>query len=674
MTWMAKLYETYEAGMQLDLPDQDELMPISHTLQNAHIKITIDGNGNFERAEILEKTQIVLPATEKSAGRSSGEAPHPLADKIQYIAKDYPFYGGKKHAYFDGYLKQLTDWCNSPYTNTKIEAIKVYVEKGTVVKDLIENNIFHVDNNNDLLLSWPKDNKNDAPLIFKVLPKENGKLDQGNALVCWNVEIKGDALSETWKDDSIQKSWVAYNLSNAGKTGLCYITGKQETLAVNHPAKLRHTGDKAKLISSNDMSGYTFRGRFTDNNKSIENDGAQSVGIAYEVTQKAHNALRWLISRQGFRNGDQVVVTWAVSGKEIPQPMEGTWDFVSNDSSETLMPAEAIDNQINHARDLGQSFSTSLKKYMAGYRAKLETTDNIVIMGLDSATPGRMGVTYYQELFPDEYIDRISQWHKDFAWPQRYTTEEDVGKTKPVKKTIWPISAPPPKAIWEAIYGIHLNDSLKKNTIERILPCIVESRPFPLDLVLKAVQKATNRNSYKNDEQWLWEKHLCIACALYKGYSQRTPDNTKRRNYAMSLELDRKTRDYLYGRLLAVAEKIEEMAMIVAKEKPRTTNASRLMQRFVDYPSATWLLISKAIVPYQQRLKSKIPPLEEGYKRLLDEISDAFEIDDFNSADKLSGEYLLGFHSQRKWLREYKLKEGKWVLKENNNQDNESEI
>ncbi len=99
MSWMATLYETYEQGMLLDLPGE-KLMPISHTLQNAHINIVIDNDGNFKRASVLKKTQVVLPATEKSAGRSSGEAPHPLADKIQYVAKDYPHYGGKKKAYF----------------------------------------------------------------------------------------------------------------------------------------------------------------------------------------------------------------------------------------------------------------------------------------------------------------------------------------------------------------------------------------------------------------------------------------------------------------------------------------------------------------------------------------------------------------------------------------------
>lgn len=135
----------------------------------------------------------------------------------------------------------------------------------------------------------------------------------------------------------------------------------------------------------------------------------------------------------------------------------------------------------------------------------------------------------------------------------------------------------------------------------------------------------------------------------------------------MALEEDRTTRDYLYGRLLAIAEKIEEMAMVVADEKPKTTVASRLMQRFADNPFSTWLNIEKGIVPYQERLKNNIAPLAEGYKRLLDDVSDSFKIEEFKSKEHLTGEYLLGYHSQRKWFREHKLKEGKWILKTQDN-------
>ncbi len=651
MSWMAKLYETYEAGMRLDLPDSDQLMPISHTLQNAHIKITIDSVGSFKRAEVLEKTQIVLPATEKSAGRSSGEAPHPLADKIQYVAKDYPEYGGKKKAFFNSYLKQLDQWCSSNYSHIKARAVKQYVEKGAVVKDLIENKVLFVDEENSLLLFWPKDSETEAPKIFKVLPKEKGVLDQGNALICWSVEIQGDPISETWNDHTLQTSWVEYESEHSEQTGLCYVTGKEVPLAVNHPAKLRHTGDKAKLVSSNDMSGYTFRGRFTDSKKSIEKQGAQSVGVSFDVTQKAHNALRWLISRQGFRNGDQAIIAWAVSGADIPQPMEDIWDVMPAEIQEVSVSSSASENQIDHTNDLGQSFSVALGKYMAGYRAKLQATDNIIIMGLDSATPGRMAITYYQEFFPDDYINRISKWHKEFAWYQRHKIEKDVGKAKPVSKTIWPVCTPSPRAIWEAIYGSTVSDSLKKNTIERILPCIIEARPFPDDLVKKAVRRASNRNAYKSDEQWLWEKHLGIACALYRGFCKR--DLKQNKEYIVGLEQENNSRDYLYGRLLAVAERIEDVSLNVSGEK-RSTTAARLMQRFADRPASTWRNIELALQPYIQRLKNNRAGFLHNIQALLDEIMSKFTEGDFINDKPLSGEFLLAYHTQRFELRSKK--------------------
>ena len=72
----------------------------------------------------------------------------------------------------------------------------------------------------------------------------------------------------------------------------------------------------------------------------------------------------------------------------------------------------------------------------------------------------------------------------------------------------------------------------------------------------------------------------------------------------MSLDEGRRTRSYLYGRLLAVAENIERFALDETKET-RDTSAGRYMQRFTDHPFQTWLLISKNLKPYETRLRSK---------------------------------------------------------------------
>lgn len=644
MSWLAKLYETYEVGVGLDLPENDKLMPISHTLQNAHINIVIDGQGNFKRASVLEKTQIVLPATESSAGRSGRlPPPHPLDDKLQYIAKDYPFWGGARPSFYSEYRSLIKSWAESDFGHPKIRAIFDYIDKGTVVADLIKEKVLYIDDNGRLLKKWPFEANSELPIpsIFKVLPKEGGVLDQGSALVCWSVELEGDPNANTWTDPDLQESWIQFDALESGIKGLCFVTGVEKALSVNHPAKLRHTGDKAKLVSSNDSSGFTFRGRFTDA------DGNQAVGVSFEVTQKAHNALRWLIARQGYRNGDQAYVAWAVSGKPIPAPLEDAWSLLGKPVTIQKDIEESQESRIDHGVDLGHSFAYQFNKYLAGYRSKFELNDQIVVMGLDSATPGRMGIIYYRELMASEFFERLEKWHIQFAWPQRHTIELPNSKEgkKPISKTIWPVSSPMPRSIAEAAYGdiLKSNDTLRKSLHERILPCIVDGRPFPQDMLDSAIRRASNRN---NCEYWEWERNLGVACALFRGFHQRHPDINQRRTYAMTLEEDNRSRDYLYGRLLAIAERIEEIALSVGGEN-RPTTAARLMQRFADRPSPTWRNIELGLQPYMQRLQSSRPGFLTIRKKELDDVTSAFQPGDFSKDKSLSGEFLLGYHCQR---------------------------
>lgn len=119
----------------------------------------------------------------------------------------------------------------------------------------------------------------------------------------------------------------------------------------------------------------------------------------------------------------------------------------------------------------------------------------------------------------------------------------------------------------------------------------------------------------------------------------------------MALESDRTARDYLYGRLLAVAESIESYALSRA-EKNRDSTAARLMQRFSDRPYSTWRSIELALTPYKSRLRSSERTVGFLIKRekLLDEILGAFRADEFTSDHALSGEFLLGYHCQRQAL------------------------
>ncbi|MDU0355809.1 type I-C CRISPR-associated protein Cas8c/Csd1 [Paraglaciecola aquimarina] len=647
MSWMAQLYETYEQAMNIESMGSNYPMPVSHTIQNAHVVISIDIEGNFKRAEVLNKTQIVLPATEKSAGRSSGEAPHALADKIQYVAGDYEEYGGLKSAYFDGYQRQLLKWIESGHSNSSIEAVYRYISKKSVVKDLVREKILWAENN-ILLTSWEHKTAS-APEIFKALPKEKGKLDQGSALVCWAIESDDIKYAKTWKDPTIQQQWITYESKNTSNQAICYISGHEEPVALNHPAKLRHSGDKAKLISANDLSGFTFKGRFTDSKTSIESHGLQAASIGFLTTQKAHNALRWLINRKEstLKNGDQIIVAWAISGKDLPSafgepiPDLDIWDFspVANKQDDETEYVSDL------TTDLGAHYARKLKSYMQGYHRNLETKDTVSIMAIDSATPGRMAVTYYRKTMPKDYLDDISAWHIDFAWPQRVVKEVISAKGKSSRPVSWPVQAPSPYSIMQAIYGdvLKSNESLKKQFYNRLLPCLVDKACIPQDMLRISFQQACKST---NKDYWEWERNLGVACALYKGFYARHLDKLHRKEISMSLDTSITSRDYLYGRLLAVSENIESYALYKSEIK-RPTSANRLMQRFADRPYTTWLTIYKQLDPYIQQLSARYPNFLNSKQQILGQIMDAFQYDDFKSNKALEGEFLLGFHCQR---------------------------
>ena len=121
----------------------------------------------------------------------------------------------------------------------------------------------------------------------------------------------------------------------------------------------------------------------------------------------------------------------------------------------------------------------------------------------------------------------------------------------------------------------------------------------------------------------------------------------------MSLEQDLTSRDYLYGRLLAIADRIEGYALYIAKEK-RDTTAGRLMHRFSDHPYSTWRNIELSLLPYKSRLRSSSPRTLNWLEQQIDQVCELFQPNEFTSDRKLSGEFLLGYHCQRAKLHEPK--------------------
>lgn len=670
MSWMQKLYRTYEYVQEQGLNDEDLALPF-HMSKAVHLKVILNDKAELVGAERFEvKKQVPIQVTEKSSKRAGSTiASYALHDGLQYIAKTAGNYltieylskvaekdNGKKWKEFlagtdedkkkfadtekakykdcfEFYEKQLSGW--TEFGNLKeINIVLQYIQKGSLIEDLLEKQIFSFKDN---ILSAGKD-------------------DPFSLTIVWAVEISNDPHSDLWSKNSIKKQWIKYQESLSGEESeqpeLCYITGKRDYAAKAYP-KIE---GNAKLVSANDTSGFTFLGRFLSDK--------QAVALGRDVSQKAFNMLKWLIKRQGIRNGDQVTVAWAISGKPIPSPMkdistELDWADMENwDISAVENPDEAAAQRLpenseaspDWSVNIGRAAAQIIKKKLHGYQAELKAHEQISLIMLDSATPGRMALTYYQEFLPADYFANLDAWIDDFSWYQRYSIEVPNGK-KTDKRPQWRFVPPSPYSIAEAVYGKALSDTLKKQLYARLLPVIAggTSVPIPEDLVQKSFKVACSpfANHRPEDGEKIcsanWQRNISVACALYKGWRARHHDLSQRRTYPMSLDTQNRSRDYLYGRLLAVAENTESYALYLAGEK-RATTAERYMQRFAEHPFATWRNIELALKPYQERLRNNG---KDTGAQAIGEIMELFATDDFTCDDKLSGEFLLGYHCQK---------------------------
>ena len=631
MNWIQSLLETYEncrSNIGYSPGAARPLLPICHITTQAHVEIALDGQGRFRRAQLVDKNDstTIIPATESSASRS-GSKPHchPLTDKLQYLAGDFALHGGQVTSGFAGsptephkkYVELLTRWCSSPFSHAKARAVLAYVQNETVMQDLTTNKVLLVGDDGRLLSKERANREKNTKDIFSFLSA------QDSAVVRWVVEIPGDNESRAWHDTTLWESWINYYLASREEKDVCLVTGRAQIPTNNHPKYIRREGDNAKIISANDTSGFTFRGRFITD--------TQACGVGLDSSQKAHYVLSWLISRQGYQAEDLAVVAWAVSGAQVPQPTDDSFAAFYDDLS----------REEDRNVDTAQYVAIRLRKRIAGYRQEIGEREDVVVMAVDSATPGRLSIVYYRAMKGSEFLERIENWHETCAWRHTYhSIEEQDEKGKTRKRYIPFIGAPAPADVAEAAYGSGLDDQLKKATIKRLLPCIVDGQPIPRDLVESVVGRASGRAGLNGYD---WSKALSIACALYRKYNER------KERYEMSLDETRTTRDYLYGRLLAIADVLEERSLSQT-EKNRPTNATRYMQQFSQRPFRTWKQIHDSLVPYFMRLGGKA----YYYKNLIAEVETLFTPQDFIANKPLTGEYLLGYYCQRKKMWERK--------------------
>ena len=480
---------------------------------------------------------------------------------------------------------------------------------------------------------------------------------------------------ECWKDRTLQQSYINFCRFQSGGEGLSYLTGEYGRVSYLQPKKIRNEGDGAKLISSNDEANFTFKGRFLTKE--------EAFAIGYEDSQKVHNALKWILRKQGTSYDGMYFVTWESNSGQIPDWLSDSDEICrqaeergifetaakersvqseaeGQDASEARSAAESEkdagrseiaeweaeindeEEETEETPETGEVGAARFRKAIKGYEKNLSQSSRTVIMALDAATTGRLALMEFKDYHSARYLESLKSWYESCEWLQwksgkkgRYSFLGMVGIRDAA----------------ELLYGTEQNgyfsmkgkEKLYKEVAKRWMPCILEGKEVPLDMVRVAVHRASSPVSF--DSRFQWERILAFACSLVKQqYKKRYKED-----WTMALDENCTRRDYLYGRLLAVADRIEYRTF--DKDDGRQTNAKRYMNAFSQNPFRTWKILEEKLVSYLGQL---MPPERLVYQNLIDSICSKFSIKDFENDKALDGLYLLGFHNQSYDLKKKK--------------------
>ena len=599
MSWCTELCAVYDRNIGREFDSTEPpLAPVSHITKSVPIEIVITSDGDFVSASMVadeDNKVIVIPATPDAVGRTNGVVPFPYVDKLQYVAGDYNTYTDTSDDYYNAYVEQLKAWNDSKYTHLYVSAWYKYVSKRCLMSDLIKANVLHIAEDSK------KDDKSVRDLMVRVVVQKDGQ------------------LYNTWLDKDFQQLFVnySYTLLNESDKGMCYLTGTTDYITYNHAKTLSNIAANAKLISANDNVGFTYRGRFANKE--------ESVAVGYTASQKFHNALKWLIVKQGMSIDKTTLVAWTSA------------DAASDKVMSHIIDEEFSDEFSADTYDTLPQCRTQLKKSIFGEQTSPVTNSKIMIMGLSAATTGRMNIVMYDELNQTLFLNNVNRWHNTTAWTY-YDITDKCTKCKSVSVY----------SVIKYAYGtvregkLTCDDTLLASHLLQLLPCVTQNRKIPEAVVMQLYRKASTPLSYS---EVLFTKLLRVTCGIYRRWLL----DTGKDDILMVYDPTITDRSYLFGCLLAIADYAESFTYSQDERYGnRVTNAKRLWNLYVQNPVQTWEKLHRQLLPYLNKMKGKQITIQ----KCITEITNRISTEGCMSDTRLSPMYLIGYYNYTAYLYE----------------------
>ena len=672
MSVWAKLYETYPKILSdkenNDLKDVDKyLLRDGLTVNNCGLEITLDANSNIINMALIPKDnqKTIIPVTPDSIKRSgSTVAPNPLFEKLDYMASDWDLIIKddklleKNNSYekYSQYIETLRKWVEfSQFPQIKI--IYNFIKNTNLIeqilsrfdiKDLIkvskkdkseeaedesieENNdnpIIEESINNELITSIENTQKDEALLLknIQIAGKNFKKL--ADIFVRFSVQYSDTVRPEVYYNSDLFNEWCKTYKQILGleeQSDLDYISGDNEVLQSYFPKKIRNQGDGARIISANDKTIRTFGGRFEPKVP------MQVAPLGQKSMTQALYALSWLIKNNGaFTYDGLVVLAWSI-------------DYIREENLYNVF-AQAKDEKGKYVFNLNSNKAIEALAYYGNRSSnldKLTAEHKVNVLVLDGESKGRIAVTYYNEIDSTIYYKNLENWFKTLQWQWlNYDTKE------------FEIRTPNFRSLFDLLYAENKQDkTLYKQFYKQILPCVVEGKQIPKYFVQRAFEKVRKPESFRDMQgkpsKNMWLNAIDIACAVINKYK-------KQKGKYMKLDLEENDRSYLFGRLLALAEKVENAATNYGGQ----TNAERLFTRFTMRPGQTFSTLQKQLAPYFDKLYGQGKAgLANYFKNEIAEVLDKMSKEDFASNKGVDEMFILGYYGQRNYREDKNIEE-----------------
>lgn len=574
MSLLSALLDSYNYAMDHGMvgkPDQygHVILPMYYNSMKSDgkniINLVITREGKLVEHNWVPKGEVILfPVTEDSSARSSGVAPHPLVDNASYLLRD-------GSARSEAYLEQLEAWL-AYEDNDFVRIIRDFIKDGKALQNVFEG-----------LKPEPIDEKIKKEDPEKAKRLEDDREKKINALrkiyftfsIAGYKDLKNVGVSE---NIDLQKQFRAYvNHLNEDdpdrKKITCNLSGKSDYLCVKHQPLM----GTARLVSQITANGENYLGRFSE--------ADQNIKIGMETSQKVHLMAKYLLSGENTRRwlGEQVnMVSWFSDDICNESGIDVTKTIETSNKGLGILPKKRKESNV--APFIADEVTKNIVQSFTAGRSKFSDDANYYIAIFDKVSNGRVAAKYFKTLSVSRLKENLVNWQKKYHWRGYGKESKDTDFT------------PSPRRIVLAAYGTEREGGLEiskktflTNQYQSILAALVEGRDIPSNFERALAMNVRNRNRY--DKTWMEVKFCALAILKHKGGFGEA-----------MLNRENTDRSYLFGRLLAIFERIE--ASTFDRESDRTTNAEKMWTSYTNHPATVMMRLRDLLKPYERKLQS----------------------------------------------------------------------